>query len=52
MHRPRCWGGDDLLVHYKAIESDGVFSLEEAPVVSFVAERGPLGLQAARVRLA
>ncbi|BBH45501.1 cold-shock protein [Pseudomonas sp. KU43P] len=43
-------GGDDLFVHFKAIESDGFKSLKEGQVVSFVAERGQKGMQAAQVR--
>lgn len=33
-------GGDDLFVHFKAIESDGFKSLKEGQTVSFVAEKG------------
>ncbi|MFF8415317.1 cold-shock protein [Streptomyces omiyaensis] len=33
-------GGDDLFVHFKAIESDGFKTLQEGQSVSFVAERG------------
>ena len=33
-------GGDDLFVHFKAIESDGFKSLKEGQKVSFVAEKG------------
>ncbi|MFF3488219.1 cold-shock protein [Streptomyces sp. NPDC002701] len=43
-------GGDDLFVHFKAIESDGFKSLKEGQMVSFVAERGQKGMQAAQVR--
>jgi CspA family cold shock protein len=45
-------GGDDLFVHFKAIESDGFGfkSLKEGQVVSFVAEKGQKGMQAAQVR--
>lgn len=43
-------GGDDLFVHFKAIESDGFKSLKEGDKVSFVSERGQKGLQAAQVR--
>lgn len=43
-------GGDDLFVHFKAIESDGFKSLKEGQTVSFVAERGQKGMQAAQVR--
>jgi cold shock protein len=37
-------------VHFKAIESDGFKSLKEGQAVSFVAERGQKGMQAAQVR--
>jgi CspA family cold shock protein len=43
-------GGDDLFVHFKAIESDGFKSLKEGQAVSFVAEKGQKGMQAAQVR--
>lgn len=43
-------GGDDLFVHFKAIETDGFKSLKEGQTVSFVAERGQKGMQAAQVR--
>jgi CspA family cold shock protein len=43
-------GGDDLFVHFKAIESDGFKSLKEGQTVSFVAEKGQKGMQAAQVR--
>ncbi|MFJ2983018.1 MULTISPECIES: cold-shock protein [unclassified Pseudomonas] len=43
-------GGDDLFVHFKAIESDGFKSLKEGQKVSFVAEKGQKGMQAAQVR--
>ncbi|KZM69545.1 cold-shock protein [Nocardia terpenica] len=43
-------GGDDLFVHFKAIESDGFRSLKEGQRVSFVPERGQKGMQAAQVR--
>ncbi|KAF9190784.1 Cold shock protein Cspa2, partial [Haplosporangium sp. Z 27] len=41
-------GGDDLYVHFKAIESDGFRSLKEGQTVSFVAEKGQKGMQAAQ----
>ncbi|MCV2220976.1 cold-shock protein [Pseudomonas sp. CFBP13508] len=44
-------GGADLFVHFKAIESDGFKSLKEGQSVSFVAEKGQKGLQAAQVRV-
>lgn len=42
-------GGDDLYVHFSAVESDGFNSLREGQTVSFVAEKGPKGMQAAEV---
>ncbi len=44
-------GGADLFVHFKAIESDGFKSLKEGQLVSFVAEKGQKGMQAAQVRI-
>ncbi|MGA9310768.1 MAG: cold-shock protein [Pseudonocardiaceae bacterium] len=43
-------GGDDLFVHFKAIESDGFKSLKEGQTVSFVAVQGQKGMQADQVR--
>ncbi|MFI9722952.1 cold-shock protein [Streptomyces sp. NPDC052396] len=43
-------GGDDLFVHFRAIEAEGFKSLTEGQRVSFVAERGQKGMQAAQVR--
>ena len=43
-------GGDDMFVNFKTIESDGFKSLKEGQSVSYVAERGQKGLQAAQVR--
>lgn len=42
--------GDDVFVHYKAIQSDGFKSLEEGDKVEFEVEEGPKGLQAANVK--
>jgi CspA family cold shock protein len=39
-----------VFVHFKAIESDGFKSLKEGQTVSFVAEKGQKGMQAAQVR--
>jgi len=43
-------GGDDQSLHIKAIESDDFKSLKEGQTVSFVAEKGQKGMQAAQVR--
>jgi CspA family cold shock protein len=48
--KPAPLNGDDLFVHFKAIESDGFKSLKEGQKVSFVAEKGQKGMQAAQVR--
>lgn len=42
-------GGDDVFVHYSAIESSGYKSLDEGQRVEFSVERGPKGLQARNV---
>ena len=38
--------GDDLFVHFRAIQGDGFKSLKEGQQVSFVATRGQKGMQA------
>ncbi|MDF1499235.1 MAG: cold-shock protein [Anaerolineales bacterium] len=43
--------GDDVFVHYSAIQSDGFRTLEEGQRVEFVIEQGPKGLQAASVTI-
>jgi CspA family cold shock protein len=43
--------GDDLFVHYTAIQADGYRSLEEGQQVEFTVEQGPKGLQAAQVTI-
>lgn len=44
--------GEDVFVHFSAIESSGYRTLEEGARVSFVVTRGPKGLQAEQVSLA
>ncbi|KAG5992483.1 hypothetical protein E4U52_002795 [Claviceps spartinae] len=43
-------GGADLFVHFRAIEVQGFKALKEGQTVSFVAEQGQKGMQAAQVR--
>ena len=41
--------GDDVVVHFSAIQMDGYRKLEEGQQVEFSVESGPKGLQAANV---
>jgi CspA family cold shock protein len=43
--------GEDIFVHYTAIQADGFRSLNEGEEVSFEVTRGPKGLQAANVTI-
>jgi CspA family cold shock protein len=45
-------GGDDVFVHFSAIQGSGFKSLTEGDSVEFEVTRGPKGLQAANVRKA
>ncbi len=42
--------GEDVFVHYSAIEGDGFRTLKEGQLVEFECVRGPKGLLAKRVR--
>lgn len=42
--------GEDVFVHFSAIEMDGYKTLEEGQKVTFEVTQGPKGLQAANVR--
>ena len=41
--------GEDVFVHFSAIEGDGYKSLNEGQAVEFEVKQGPKGLQAERV---
>jgi cold shock protein len=43
--------GEDVFVHFSAIETDGYKSLQEGQAVEFEVTDGPKGKQAANVRL-
>jgi CspA family cold shock protein len=45
-------GGDDVFVHFNAIQAQGFKSLAEGDKVEFEITKGPKGLQAANVRKA
>jgi CspA family cold shock protein len=42
-------GGDDVFVHFNAIQGSGFKTLSEGQAVTFDIEKGPKGLQAANV---
>ena len=42
-------GGEDVFVHFNAIQSSGFKTLNEGQAVSFEVEKGPKGLQASNV---
>jgi len=45
-------GGDDIFVHFQAIQTEGFKSLKEGQVVEFEVTEGPKGKQAANVKSA
>jgi len=42
-------GGEDIFVHFSAVQGDGYKSLNEGQSVDFEAEQGPKGMQAKTV---
>ena len=44
--------GEDVFVHFSAIQAEGYKTLEEGQSVEFEVVKGPKGLQAANVRTA
>ena len=42
-------GGEDVFIHFSAIQGDGFRTLAEGDTVQYEVERGPKGLQASGV---
>ena len=45
-------GGEDVFVHFTAIQGNGFRTLAEGAAVEFEVQQGPKGLQAANVTMA
>ncbi len=43
--------GDDVFVHYSAIDSSGFRTLEEGQRVEYTTQQGPKGMQAVDVKI-
>ncbi|MGI9316497.1 MAG: cold-shock protein [bacterium] len=44
-------GGEDVFVHFRAIQGTGFKTLQEGQKVNYEVEQGPKGLQAANVTI-
>ncbi|MBA3581081.1 MAG: cold shock domain-containing protein [Gammaproteobacteria bacterium] len=44
-------GGEDIFVHFSAIQSEGYRTLARGQAVTYDVERGPKGLQASKVAI-
>ncbi|HVT36271.1 MAG TPA: cold-shock protein [Nevskiaceae bacterium] len=43
-------GGEDLFAHFREIQGEGFKTLTEGQKVEYIANRGPKGMQATRIR--
>ena len=44
-------GGEDVFIHFSAIQGEGFRNLEEGQKVEFSIQKGPKGMQAADVKV-